>query len=178
MLFTERSLWTMIHGILLAGGSLLALAAALFAIMAMLRSAPDETSTTEARWDALAWLTGFIAVTLWVTVLTGTYVIFPSYREAPPAGMADLTAYPRSLLLSNPGTRWLHTFAMESKEHMPWIAAMLATAVAFVTARYRSTLAVNAPLRSMVTMLLAACFAIVAFTGLMGVLVNKVAPLE
>ena len=31
MLFTDRSFWTMVHGIVLGGGALMALAAALFA---------------------------------------------------------------------------------------------------------------------------------------------------
>jgi hypothetical protein len=178
MLFSDRSLWTMIHGIVLAGGALLALAAALFAMAAMMRSGDRFASAGDERSHAVAWLTAFIAVTLWITVLTGTYVIFPPYRAAAPEGIADLARYPRSLLLSNPGTSWLHTFAMESKEHMPWIASMLATAVAFVAVRHRSTLSNEAQLRSMMTTLLAICFALVAFTGLMGIFVNKVAPLE
>jgi hypothetical protein len=33
---------------------------------------------------------------------------------------------------------------MDSKEHVPWIASMLATAVAFVTVRYRSRVLHNA----------------------------------
>jgi hypothetical protein len=67
---------------------------------------------------------------------------------------------------------------MESKEHMPWIAAMMATAAAFVAVRYRSALLLDAPLRRMTMTLLALCFALASFAGLMGILVNKVAPLE
>jgi hypothetical protein len=38
---------------------------------------------------------------------------------------------------------------MESKEHLPWIAAMLATSVAFATRRHRSKVADEASLRRM-----------------------------
>jgi hypothetical protein len=119
----------------------------------------------------------FTAVVLWLTVLVGTYVIFPPYRATPPEGLIDLTLYPRSLIQSNPGTAWLHSFAMEVKEHMPWIAAMLSTAVAFISVRYRSRLLSDAQVNGMATMLLVICFVLVAFVSLLGVFVNKVAPL-
>ncbi|MEX2283431.1 MAG: hypothetical protein WEE89_13190 [Gemmatimonadota bacterium] len=34
-LFSDRSIWTMIHGVVLGGGALMALAAALFSLRAM-----------------------------------------------------------------------------------------------------------------------------------------------
>jgi hypothetical protein len=81
-------------------------------------------------------------------------------------------------VLASPDTVWLHAFAMESKEHMPWIASMLATAVAFIAVRYRSALLDRAHLRNMAFGLLAISFALVAFVSLLGVFVNKVAPLQ
>ena len=177
MLFTDRSLWTMIHGIVLGGAALMALFAALFSMFAM-RTADGLDVATDTRARSLAGLTVFIAVVLWLAAFVGTYVIFPLYRATPPDGATDLSHYPRSLLLGNPDTAWLHAFAMESKEHMPWIASMLATAVAFVAVRYQSTLLNNAPLRQMTMTLLAICFALVSFVGLMGIFVNKVAPLQ
>jgi heme A synthase len=177
MLFTDRSLWAMIHGVVLGGTALMALAAALFALGVM-RGADRPEAPTEHQSRSLARLAVFIAAVLWVTVLVGTYVIFPPYRATPPDGVLDLSRYPRSLLLANPGTAWLHAFAMESKEHMPWIAAMLATAVAFVSVRYGSSLRRDARLRNMAMTLLAVSFALVAFAGLMGVLIDKAAPLR
>src|SRR5690606_5672550 len=47
MLFSERSLWTMIHGIALGGGSLLALAAALFALYLLSPRERSEEHTSE-----------------------------------------------------------------------------------------------------------------------------------
>lgn len=176
-LFTARSLWTMIHGIVLAGGALMGLAAALFSLRAMrMTGAADVAGQDQSRY--LAWLLVFVAVALWLTVVVGTYVNFPPYRATPPEGLTDLSDYPRSLIQSNPSTVWLHAFAMEIKEHVPWIAAMLATAVAFVGVRYRSTLLSDARLRGMAMTLLALCFALVSVAGILGVFINKVAPLE
>lgn len=177
MLFTDRSIWTMVHGIVLGGAALMGLSAALFYLYAA-RTADGPPIAEPNASRALAGLTVLTAVLLWLTVLAGTYVIFPPYRATPPAGVTDLSQFPRSLIQSSPETVWLHAFAMESKEHQPWIAAMLATAVAFVSVRYRSKLLSEAPLRNMATSLLAICFALVAFVSLMGVFVNKVAPLQ
>jgi hypothetical protein len=61
---------------------------------------------------------------------------------------------------------------------MPWIAAMLSTAVAFISARYRSRLLSDSQLNRMVTTLLAICFVLVSFVAILGVFINKVAPLD
>ena len=179
-LFTERSIWTMVHGIVLGGGALLGLSAALFALatagVPLTAGAPDDDLLRRGR--AIGRLTTFVAVALWLTVLVGTYVSFPPYRATPPEGLTDLARYPRSLLLANPGTAWLHSFAMEIKEHVPWIAAMLATAAAFVTMREPARVLVDASLRRMTTTMLSICFAIVAAISLLGVFINKVAPLD
>jgi hypothetical protein len=175
-LFTDRSIWTMIHGIVLGGAALMALAAALFSLRAMRTTVADPAAQQESRY--LTWLLVFIAVSLWLTVIVGTYVAFPPYRATPPEGLTDLSQYPRSLIQSSPETRWLHGFAMESKEHVPWIAAMLATGVAFVGIRYRARLLSDGQLRGMAMTLLGICFVLVAYISILGVLINKVAPLE
>jgi hypothetical protein len=126
----------------------------------------------------LARLLVLVAVLLWLTVLVGTYVTFPPYRATPPEGLMDLSRYPRSLIQSTAGAGWLHSFAMETKEHVPWIVAMMATAVAYVAVRYRSRLLSDPGLRRMATALLAICFVLIAYVALLGVFVNKVAPLE
>ncbi len=176
-LFSDRSVWTMIHGIVLGGGALMALAAALFSLRAMRARDPSNTAVQDqSRY--LAWLVMLAAAALWLTVLIGTYVNFPPYRATPPDGLTDLSRYPRSLLQSNPETVWLHALAMEIKEHVPWIAAMLATAVAFVALRYRSKLLTDMRLNSMATTLLAICFGLASIVGVLGIFINKVAPLD
>ena len=177
MLFTERSIWTMVHGIGLGGAALMGLAAALFYLYAARTSGGVHVSSPESS-RALAAITVLTAVMLWLTVLVGTYIVFPPYRATPPPGTLDLAQFPRSLIQSRPDTAWLHAFAMESKEHAPWIASMLATAVAFVAVRYRSRAIVDPSLRNMAIVLLAISLALVAFVSLMGVFVNKVAPLQ
>ena len=99
------------------------------------------------------------------------------YRATPPEGIASLAGYPRALLTASDDTRWLHAFAMEIKEHMPWIAAMLATAAAFIARRHRTTLLSDAALRRVTGSLLAIAIVLVSFVALLGVFVNKVAPL-
>jgi hypothetical protein len=176
MLFSDRSIWTMVHGIGLGGAALLGLTAALFHLYAVRPTHEPTGHMTEPR--AFAALTVFTAVMLWLTVVVGTYIIFPPYRATPPAGTTDLSAFPRALVLANPNTAWLHAFAMEAKEHMPWIASMLTTAVAFVAVRYRRTALATPAVRRLSFTLLAVSFAIVTFIALLGVFVNKVAPLD
>ena len=176
MLFSGRSIWTMVHGIVFGGGALLALAAALFALY-LLRPRDGAAAAASAS-GPMAALTASIAVLLWLTTLVGTYIVFPPYRVTPPEGTSDLSAYPRSLILADPSTAWGHAFAMETKEHVPFIAAMLATSVAFVAWRYREQLLGDSGIRRIGAGLLVTCFVVVSYVSLLGVFVNKLAPLE
>lgn len=171
-LFSVRSIGAMVHGIVWGGGALMALTAVLFALR-ISHSAPADRPA-----KSIAWLSSIGAAALWITVLVGTYVSFPPYRAAPPAGATDLADHPRALLLSSPDTAWLHSFAMEIKEHIPWMAAMLATAVAFVAFRYREKILTDARLNRMASTLLAIAVALSAGVAVLGVLINKVAPLD
>jgi hypothetical protein len=175
MLFSDRSLITMLHGIGGGGGALLALSAAWYSLW-VLPAGEAASATRQAR--ATSWLLLAVAILVWLTVLGGTYLVFPPYRTPPPEGVADLSAYPRALLLKDPSTAWLHSFAMEIKEHVPWFAAMIATAIAFAGARYRSWLLGDPEMRRMLTAMTAVCFGLVAWVALLGVFVNKAAPLE
>ena len=140
--------------------------------------AAEEVATVPARHSkAVDWITTAAAVLLWMSVLGGTYVVFPMYRATPPEGIASLAEYPRALLMSSADTRWLHSFAMEIKEHVPWIAGMLVTAAAFVVRRHRSTILADASLRRVAGSLLVIATVLVSLVALLGVFVNKVAPL-
>lgn len=175
MLFSDRSLWTMLHGLVLSGGALVLLVTALFSLRAM--AAAPGAIVPPRQANALSGLLSATAVLLWFAVIGGTYIVFPMYRATPPEGLTALAEYPRSLLLADPDTRWLHAFGMEIKEHMPWIAAMLATAAAFVARRHRTTLLADAAMRRVIGALLGTTFVLVSFVALLGVFVNKVAPL-
>lgn len=173
-LFSAASIWTMIHGIALGGGALVTLFAALFSLQVMDREGPVKSSHTRY----LVWLMMITVVLLWLSVLVGTYIIFPPYRATPPEGLVDLTRFPKSFVQSNPNTAWLHSFAMETKEHVPWISAMLATAVAFIGAYYRSQVLTNKSLNQVATILLTISFLLVSYVALLGIFVNKAAPLQ
>lgn len=175
-LFTDRSLFTMAHGIVAGGAALLFLFAALHALWSAKPGIGTETDAP-ARARPLVQLTALAAAALWMVTFSGLYIVFPAYREPPPAGATDLTAFPRALLMADAGTRWLHAFAMEIKEHVPIAASMLATAVAFVVFRYRALVIDDVPLRRMSMTLLAVGFLLASAAGLLGILVNKVAPL-
>src|SRR4051812_40780650 len=77
-----------------------------------------------------------MAALAWVTVISGTWLVYPSYRATRPAG-ANLDAYPKEWLISNDSTAWWHTFGMEWKEHVGWLAPFLATAVAVTALLHR-----------------------------------------
>lgn len=176
MLFTLRSLLTMGHGLVLSGGALVGMAVALYALH--VEATPDGGLVRVRSAEWLARLSQLTSVLLWLAVVSGTYVVFPIYRATPPEGLAVLDAFPRALLMSNADTKWLHSFAMEIKEHMPWIAAMLTTAVAFIATRYRGTLLADGRLRRLTATILWLAFALVALVALLGVFVNKIAPVE
>ena len=174
MLFSTSSLLTMLHGLVLSGGALMLLVLALLS----LRLTAASSGATGA--DRNAAIFGRLAVAaaalLWLSVVSGTYVIVPMYRVTPPEGVTALVDYPRSLLLSKPDTRWLHAFGMEIKEHVPWIAAMLATAAAFVASRHPPLIATNGSVRRATGALLVIALILTASVALLGVFINKVAP--
>jgi len=179
MLFSFDSLTTMFHGIAAGGLALMGLFAALFWLYATRSADGSEGRALDPTpYRAFGVLMVLVAAALWVTVLGGTYIVFPTYRTPPPEGVTALVDYPRAFLLSDVGTAWLHAFAMESKEHMPWIASMLATSVAFVATRERGRLWADRGMRGMTVAVLAVVFGLVSFIALLGVLVNKVAPVQ
>jgi hypothetical protein len=175
-LFSARSIWTMLHGIALGGGALIALTATMFGLLVL--KSESDASGTAARRTWVSSLAAVSAVLVWLTVIGGTYIVFPPYRATPPEGVTDLAAYPRSFLLASSDTAWLHAIAMEMKEHVPWIAAMLATAAAFITSHYRAAVFRQSIERRLALTLLGLCVTLVATASLLGVFVNKVAPLD
>ena len=176
MSISVRELWTVLHGLVFGSLFLLAFAGGL----AGLYSLRPEWVTVEGIQERIRRLmagTWVMAVVAWVTVVSGTYIAYPWYRAKPPAG-ADLTLYPRSLLLSKPTTATWHTFGMEWKEHIGWFAPILATAVAFVVAYYGPQLAHESKVRRTVLWLFVVAFAAAAVAGLFGAFINKIAPIR
>jgi hypothetical protein len=87
-----------------------------------------------------------------------------------------LGTFPRSFLLADPTLSGWHTFGMEWKEHVAWIAPILATAVFFIAWKYGPQLAEDSRLRKMVMVLFTIAFAAAAIAGLFGALITKAAP--
>jgi hypothetical protein len=119
--------------------------------------------------------TTLMAISAWATVLTGTYVVYPWYRAVGPTG-ADITAFPRSYLLANPALMNWHNFGMEWKEHIGWLAPILATAVAYVAVQYRGQLEAQRNVERMLSVLLVMAFVAGIVSAGLGAILNKVAP--
>jgi hypothetical protein len=182
MSMSFRELVTALHGMVLGAAFLLAFSGGWVA----LRSIGSGDLTTEGRSRLhcrMAMLLWSMTILAWLAVLLGTWVIYPWYRAKPPvaggvetpAGAA-LAEYPKYLLLSNPQTTDWHEFGMEWKEHVAWLAPILATAVAFVATCRREQLARDAMLRRTVLFLYGVCFFAAAVAGGLGALINKAAP--
>jgi hypothetical protein len=62
---------------------------------------------------------------------------------------------------------------MEWKEHIAWIAPLLATAAAFIVLYYRADLIRNRTARLLAIWLFVAAFAIAAIAGILGALITK-----
>lgn len=174
MSLTNREFWGLIHGIVLGGIFLLSFAGGLLNLYAM---KPEWLTMTGFRklLQNLRWGTWLMALDAWLTVIVGTYIVYPWYRAKPPAN-ADLHLYPRSFLLAHPEIAEWHKFGMEWKEHVAWFAPILATAVAYIVWRYGDQLAENAKLRKAAMVLFILAFASAAVAGLLGALITKKAP--
>jgi hypothetical protein len=141
-----------------------------------LRPAYLTAAGMKERLLRLKWGTGVMAFIAWLTVLSGTYLVYPWYRAAPPEGLTDLSDFPRSSLLADPAVSGWHTFGMEWKEHVAWFAPILATAVFYIVLKYGPQLAKDDRLRKMAIVLFVLAFVAAGIAGLFGALITKAAP--
>jgi len=117
-----------------------------------------------------------MVIAVWLTVISGTFIVYPWYRAAPPEGTSDLSAYPRSLLLSDPTTAGWHRFGMEWKEHVGWLAPIAATVVAAVLTYYGPEIARRVGERRVVAIFFIVAFLTAAAAGAFGAFITKAAP--
>lgn len=162
---STREFWALIHGLVLGGGFLIAFAGGLAGLYSLKPGLVTEAGLTERMRRLVAGTTGMAAIA-WVTVITGTWIVYPWYRE-------DVPTSPRSVLLENPGTEDWHKWAFEWKEHVAWLAPMLATAAAFIVLYYRADLIKNQMARKIAMGLFIAAFAVAVIAGILGALVTK-----
>jgi len=173
MELSSRELWTVVHGMILGAIFLLAFAGGVAELLGLRSS--YETPLGELKSSRrLVEGTWVMAVVAWLTVITGTFFVYPWYRAKPVSG-ADLIHYPRSYLLANPKMAEWHNFGMEWKEHVAWLAPILATAVAYVTWRYRNKIATDPVLRRGLIALFSIAFFAAGVAGVFGAFINKVA---
>ena len=163
MSLTQKELWVVIHGMVLGTTFLLAFAGGLDGLWSL---RPEWVTVTgiQERIRRLSAGTWIMAVVAWLTVLTGTYIAYPSY----------LARYP----LESPSVITWHTFGMEWKQHVAWISPILATPVAYVVVRYGTRLAYEHRIRQALLVLFAIAFLAAAVAGLFGAFLTKVFPIR
>ncbi len=174
MELSSRELWTVIHGMGFGAVFLLAFAGGL----AGLYSLRPELLTVEGlrlpRLNIGMWV---MALVSWATVITGTFIVYRWYRATPHQGTKELADFPRSLLLADPSTAEWHTFGMEWKERVGWLAPIAATVVAFALTYYGPALAKRVGERNAPIVFFVFSFATAA-AGMFGAFINKVAPVR
>ncbi len=175
MSLSNREFWTLVHGMFLGAAFLLSFAGGLAGLYS-LRPQWVTAAGIEERLGRLRWGTTVMAIVAWLTVITGSYIVYPWYRATPPEG-ADLSLYPRSFLKASEALSGWHSFGMEWKEHVAWFSPILATAVAYLVWKYGPQLVENEKLRKIVIVLFILAFATAGIAGLFGALITKAAPL-
>ena len=182
MHLTDRELWTLVHGMGFGALYLLAFAGGI----AGLYSLRTKLVTVEGildRVSRLRWGSAVMAVCVWLTVIVGTFIVYPWYRATPPeavdtkAQSAELMDYPRYWLLASEETAEYHHFGMEWKEHVAWITPFLATAVAVGVFAYGKELSTDKRARYILMGLFILSFALSGVAGLFGALITKAAPI-
>jgi hypothetical protein len=169
MSLTNREFWTLIHGMILGAMFLLGFAGGLAGLYSL---RPALLTAEGVRERTLRLKIGVVtmAVAAWGTVITGTWIVYPWYRE-------DIPESPRSLLLADPNLEEWHHFGMEWKEHVAWISPILATVVAFIVLYYGTTLIKHDRVRKTALLLFVIAFALAAIAGFFGALITKAAPI-
>lgn len=189
MHFTDREWWGLIHGMGLGALFLLAFAGGLAGLYSLRPQLITSAGIAE-RMRRLRAGVVTMAVAAWLTVITGTWIVYPWYREkvSPPdlSGCAGLSipdaekCSPRDFLLSDvsgPTKEW-HEFGMEWKEHVAWISPILATVVAFIVVYYGTNLIRHERVRRTAMTLYVAAFGFAAVAGAFGAFITKVAPVK
>ena len=177
MELTFRDLVTVLHGMGFGALFMLAFSGAIGVVYASAAVGAGWTPPAGHQRVFRIYLVS-MATLAWLTVLSGTYLVYPWYRAVPPQGITDLTAYPQRLLLSNPMTAGWHDLGMEWKEHVAWFTPIIMTMVAYVFITYGPQLAHHRALRRTVLGFTAVAFAATAVAGGFGAMLNKVAPVH
>lgn len=170
MHLTHHEWWGLIHGMGFGAVFLLAFGGGLAGLYSLRPGLVTAAGVVE-RMRRLRIGVVAMALAAWGTVLTGTYKVYPWYRDPSPNS-------PKSQLLANPDTADWHDFGMEWKEHIAWLVPMLATAVAFIVVYYGTNLIRHDRVRKTAIALYVLAFGLAAVAGLFGALITKSAPVH
>ena len=188
MELSSRETWAVIHGLILGTVYLLAFGGALAGLWS-LRPGLITTAGVNERMRRLYVGFGAMAIAAWLTVITGTWIVYPWYREKL-AGKTfekciglerpSSVCSPRDFILSNVSgdTEKWHEYGMEWKEHVAWAAPMLATSAFLLVLYYGPRLVSRRWLRMSVIIMLVGSFAAAVIAGAFGAFINKVAPIR
>lgn len=181
MELTDRESWALIHGMVFGALFLLAFGGGLAGLWSLRPNLVTGEGVSERTPRLLLGTIG-MAVVAWLTVIVGTWIVYPWYRAAPPTTIDPkvqsdaLTEFPRYWLLASEKTSEWHSFAMEWKEHVAWFAPFLATAVAVAVAYYGVQLVRRNDIRRAVLVFFVLAFVAAGIAGLFGALITKAAP--
>ncbi len=181
MSLSDKELWTLIHGMGLGALFLLAFGGGLAGLWSLRSKLLTEEGLAE-RTPRLLIGTTVMAVVSWLTVIVGTWIVYPWYRATPPEGLDQsvqsdaLREFPRFWLRAGEQTAEWHNFGMEWKEHVAFLAPFLATAVAVAVLYYGAQLARRGDIRRALLVFFTLAFAAAGVAGLFGALITKAAP--
>jgi hypothetical protein len=188
MELTSRETWTLIHGLILGSLFLLAFAGGLAGLYSFRTELVTPEGIRERLFRLRVGVTA-MAILAWATVITGTWVVYPWYREAI-AGKSlaacnglqapDDKCSPKEFLLSNTSgdtSNW-HEFGMEWKEHVAWAAPILLTSAFLLFLYYGPRIIARPWLRTALIVMIVAAFGAAAVAGVFGAFINKVAPIS
>lgn len=169
MAISEREFWVVLHGLILGSLYLLAFAGGAAGLWSLRPGWITEEGLME-RLKRLKIGVWTMMITSWLTVISGTYIVYVWYREKIPESA-------RSRLLDDPAKAAWHTFGMEWKEHVAWLVPILTTAVAFLVTWYQRELLERQEIRRAAFWLFAIAFACATVAGIFGAFINKAAPI-
>ncbi len=170
MKLTIMEIWGLIHGMGLGAVYLMAFAGGAADFWSLYRRALTKEGLFERLFRMKIGLL-IMTVACWLTVITGTFFIYPKYRESSPDS-------PRSILLSSSDTALWHTFGMEWKEHVTWLSPILITAVLAIFFQYGDQLSQNHRMRRAVEVLFYLALFSAVIGGVFGALITKIAPIK
>lgn len=177
MEITVRGLWTLIHGMGFGGLYLLACSGAIVELWRRYSPAAEATPSARDETFVRVYLIA-LALLAWLSVLTGAYLVYPWYRAAAPPGTIGLAGYPQRLLMASPATIGWHSFGMEWKEHVAWLAPISITMAAAVLIRYGRGIKHHPMLRNAVLCFVLVSFLAAAIAGFFGAEIDDHAPIK